>query len=102
MAVYTILWEFAVDESSVEAFIAAYGASGDWARLFGQARGYRGTTLLRDEADPLRFVTIDRWESSEDFLRFQEEFGNAYAELDVRFERLTQSEKLIGRFSAEC
>ncbi len=98
---HAILWQFTVEEQSVDAFVAAYGPAGEWARLFERWRGFRGTTLLRDEADPLRFVTVDRWDSVEDFARFHEKFESAYAELDLRFEQLTTSEQLIGRFSEE-
>jgi heme-degrading monooxygenase HmoA len=99
--VYTIVWQFTVEQRNVNAFVAAYGPAGDWARLFGRAQGFRGTTLLRDAADPLRFVTLDRWDSFEDFERFREEFGSAYVEMDARFQRLTLSEQLIGKFLEE-
>jgi len=99
--VYTIAWQFTVEERKVDAFVAAYGPAGDWAGLFGRAQGFRGTTLLRDAADPLRFVTLDRWDSFEDFERFREEFGSAYVEMDARFQRLTLSEQLIGKFLEE-
>ncbi len=75
MGVYTIVWQFAVEERNAEAFVAAYGPTGDWADLFRRAKGFRGTTLLRDAADPLRFVTVDRWDSVGDFERFQQVFG---------------------------
>ena len=98
---YTIVWQFTVERRNVDAFVAAYGPTGDWARLFGRAQGFRGTTLLRDAADPLRYVTLDRWDSLQDFERFREEFGSAYVEMDARFERLTSAEQLIGRFLEE-
>jgi heme-degrading monooxygenase HmoA len=101
MAVHTIVWQFTVEQRNVDAFVAAYGPAGDWARLFQQGHGFLGTALLRDAANPLRFVTVDRWDSAEDFERFREVSGNAYAELDSRLEPLTASEQLIGRFSEE-
>ena len=85
----------------MDAFVAAYGPEGDWADLFRRAEGFRGTTLLRDAANPLRFVTLDRWDSLNDFERFREEFGSAYVEMDARFERLSSAEQLIGRFTEE-
>jgi heme-degrading monooxygenase HmoA len=99
--VYTIAWQFTVEQRQVDAFVAAYGPAGDWAELFRRAQGFRGTTLLRDAADPLRYVTLDRWDSLQDFERFREEFGSAYVEMDARFERLTSAEQLIGRFLEE-
>jgi heme-degrading monooxygenase HmoA len=99
--VYTIVWQFTLEQRNVDAFVAAYGPAGDWAQLFGRARGFRGTTLLRDAADPLRYVTLDQWDSFEDFERFREDFGSAYVEMDARFQRLTSAEQLIGRFLEE-
>ena len=101
MAVYTIVWQFTVEARHVEAFVAAYGPAGDWARMFRLAKGFCGTTLLRDAVDPLRFVTVDRWDSLGDFERFREEFGSAYVEMDAKFERLSSAEQLIGRFTEE-
>jgi heme-degrading monooxygenase HmoA len=99
--VYTIIWQFTVEQRKVDAFLAAYGPAGDWAELFQRARGFCGTTLLRDAADPLRFVTLDRWDSLQDFERFRDEFGSEYVKMDSRFERLTSAEQLIGRFLEE-
>jgi heme-degrading monooxygenase HmoA len=99
--VYTIVWQFTVEQRNVDAFVTAYGPLGDWAELFRRAQGFRGTTLLRDVADPLRFVTVDRWDSFEDFECFREEFGNAYVALDAGFERLSLTQHLMGKFLEE-
>jgi heme-degrading monooxygenase HmoA len=100
--VYTIVWQFTVEEQNVQAFITAYGPAGEWADLFRRAKGFRGTTLLRDTADPLRFVTEDRWDSLQDFEHFQEVFGSDYAGLDASLESLSGAEQLIGRFREEA
>jgi heme-degrading monooxygenase HmoA len=99
--VYTIVWQFTVEQRNVDAFVAAYGPRGDWAELFRRAQGFRGTTLLRDAADALRYVTLDRWDSLQDFERFRDMFGRAYEDLDASCESLILSEQLIGRFLEE-
>jgi len=96
---YIILWEFAVEPGKVEEFVAAYGAEGDWARLFRQADGFRGTRLLRSSDDPTRFVTIDSWEDVLSFERFRERFRDAYGALDARLATSTASERKIGTFT---
>ena len=45
---HLIIWEFAVREEHLEDCIRAYGANGDWAKLFRLAEGYLGTQLLRN------------------------------------------------------
>jgi heme-degrading monooxygenase HmoA len=105
---YVILWEFAVGPEKVADFIAAYRSGGAWAKLFAQAEGYIGTELLcstdRDD-DPRfvtpRFVSIDRWQTPEDFNRFQEQFGSEYKKLDTRLDGLTLREGKLGTFVSE-
>ncbi len=75
------------EPEKVDAFVAAY-KHGAWARLFAQAEGYVGTELLSSaETDEnAKFVTIDRWQTAEDFTRFQEQFGAEYRALDTQLE----------------
>lgn len=95
---YVIVWEFHVPEKQQEAFERAYGARGDWTRLFAMGEGYAGTELLRDRADPSRYVTIDRWRSQDDFDRFMARFHEPYEVLDRECEELTVDEIKIGAF----
>jgi heme-degrading monooxygenase HmoA len=99
IAGYTYLWEFIVEPGRVEEFQQHYGPSGPWVALFRQARGYVGTQLLRDRAEPRRFITIDRWESAEAHRAFRAAFSQQYAELDARCAHLTAQELLLGEFA---
>ena len=81
--------EFSVRESRRAEFESCYGPAGDWARLFSQAPGFIGTELLRDRADPLRHVTIDRWASIEDWRAFRARFAAEYQRLRPRSATLT-------------
>jgi heme-degrading monooxygenase HmoA len=98
-SMHIILWEFAVRKEHIQEFILAYGASGDWAKLFRRAEGYLGTELLRSSLDPEIFLTIDRWESAACFEKFQERLGEQYKELDARCSEYTSSEKKVGTFT---
>jgi heme-degrading monooxygenase HmoA len=51
-------------------FERVYGPEGEWARFFGQGRGYIGTELLRDVEVPGRYVVVDRWDSAEAYNDF--------------------------------
>ena len=96
---YATLWEFAVRPGREAEFERGYGPEGAWAQLFRRARGYLGTELLRDCADPLRYVTVDRWESAEAFRAFRDAFAAEYARLDREFEPLTAREAPLGEFA---
>jgi heme-degrading monooxygenase HmoA len=98
---HVIVWEFRVAEEKRGAFEKAYGAAGAWVALFEKGDGYEGTELLRDETDSGRYLTIDRWTSSERFDRFKETFGDAYDALDRKLEGLSTSEVKIGAFETD-
>lgn len=96
-AVHVILWEFRVRPGSEPAFEAAYGANGDWARLFRKAPGYLGTELLR-AAQEGRYLTVDRWASRAEFEAFRDAHRQEYGALDARCEELTIAETPMGTF----
>jgi RimJ/RimL family protein N-acetyltransferase len=90
-----ILWSYVVDAKSVDAFEHAYGSDGEWAVLFAKSPDFLGTELFRD-ADGA-YVTIDRWSTAEAYDAFLEQHADEYARIDAECERLTQSERFIGR-----
>ena len=91
-----ILWRYEVRSEHRDAFEASYGPAGEWARLFAQSAGFRGTELLR--GDDQSYLTIDRWEKKEDFAAFLAEHEAAYRDLDKRTEGWTRSETRLGEF----
>ena len=91
-----LVWRYEVADEHRAAFEAAYGPTGDWARLFAQAVGFRGTELFRSEDGS--YLTIDVWERRADFDAFQGEHGGAYEALDAETERLTRCEHRIGEY----
>jgi heme-degrading monooxygenase HmoA len=96
---HVIMWKFVVKPDKIHDFVAAYKATGDWAKLFGLANGYEGTELLSSTDSADRFVTIDRWRSLDDFARFQQQFGEQYRTLDRQLEGFTLSERKLGTFT---
>lgn len=97
---YTYIWEYLVHPEHVEAFEAAYHSEGTWVELFRRAEGYRHTELLRDRSNPLRFVTVDHWDSFDHWDAFRSDFADEFESIDARCEQYTQSEREIGRFES--
>jgi heme-degrading monooxygenase HmoA len=95
---FVIIWEFRVSTSQIPAFLRAYGSGGPWTQLFSKSAGYLGTELLRDEWDPHRFVTQDRWVSAAAYEDFQWHHQAAYEALDHVCEPLAEAERRIGVF----
>jgi heme-degrading monooxygenase HmoA len=83
------MWRYSVQPAQREEFEAAYRADGEWAQLFASTPGYLGTDLLHDVVDPSAYVTIDRWESSQDWEAFLARHSVEYYALDSRLEELT-------------
>jgi heme-degrading monooxygenase HmoA len=94
--VIAILWRYRVPEAAVGAFEAAYGPAGAWAKLFGQARGFVRTELLRDGEGV--YATLDYWSDLASFEAFKAAFGEHYARLDAECEALTDAEEGLGVF----
>jgi heme-degrading monooxygenase HmoA len=96
---YVYIWEFDVLPHYLAEFLRCYGPDGDWARLFRRSEGYLGTLLLKDERQPMRYVTVDRWISRESHDAFRARFGEAYDALDRQCEAYTSGEASLGSFA---
>jgi heme-degrading monooxygenase HmoA len=53
---------------------------------------------VRDVIDPSRFLTLDYWQSEEEFNRFRKANLAEYERLDKQFEGLTKTETRLGAF----
>ena len=98
-ASYVCVWEFTIDDTARGVFERHYGPRGSWAALFGRADGFAGTQLLRDEAAPGRYLTVDRWRSEAAYRAFRTDFAAEYAALDRECEALTRDECALGSFT---
>lgn len=86
---YTVVWEFLPAPGQESAFERVYGPSGEWARLFGRARGFLGTECLPHPEAPGWYRTVDRWESEIAYLAFRSRFRGEYAALDSQCDGLS-------------
>jgi heme-degrading monooxygenase HmoA len=99
------VWEFIVRHEAIPEFERVYGSEGPWVQLFRAFPGYRGTTLLRDLANPRRYLTVDLWDTVEDRGAMLAVAREQYQQLDGQSSGLTESEAEIGvfeRLEANC
>ena len=96
---FTTLWEFTVDPARQAEFESHYGPEGEWTALFRRAEGYLGSELLQDRANPLRYLTVDRWQSLEAWRAFLSRFAADYERLDRQFEGLASREAPLGEYA---
>ena len=57
--------------------------------------------LLRNVAEPLRYLSMDVWDSREDYEHFLREHREAYHELDLQCAGWTTRERHLSSFDAE-
>ena len=95
-----IIWEYQVKAERTAEFENIYSINGAWTELFRKAMGYRGTELLRDPNHSQRYITIDRWASSQDYESFLLQWKTEYAMLDMQCAGLTEKESLLGKWES--
>ena len=69
--------------------------------MFGTARGYRGTTLMKPAEPGGWWLTLDRWETAADFETFQRDLGDDYRALDAQLECVAGEEEFVGQFEED-
>jgi heme-degrading monooxygenase HmoA len=97
---YLVIWEFQVKPAAQLDFEKIYGPDGAWANLFRQSPDYRGTQLVRNIDRPGRYLTLDRWTSSEALHQFKQAHQSEYAAFDKQCETLTDNECFLGEFES--
>ncbi|HEX5941052.1 MAG TPA: antibiotic biosynthesis monooxygenase [Anaerolineales bacterium] len=96
-----ITWEYHVRAEHITEFEEVYSATGAWAELFQKSKGYLGTELLVDKGHSHRYITIDRWRSSQDYESFLAQWKNEYEHLDAQCAGLTEREILLGKWETQ-
>lgn len=97
---FAVVWEFHAHANKQREFEKAYAPDGVWGAFFRRGEGYIRTELIRDCEEPLRYLTMDFWQSRQAFERFKKQNRAEYQAIDKECESLTQSEKLIGEFQS--
>jgi heme-degrading monooxygenase HmoA len=95
-----VIWEFVVRKETLAQFEQAYGPQGSWVRLFERYPGYQGTELVRDAANPLRYMTIDSWDTLEHRGEMLKNGQAEYTRLDRELGVLVDSEIEVGVFTS--
>jgi quinol monooxygenase YgiN len=95
---FVYVWEFTVAAERRAEFERAYGDDGEWVALFRRSSDYLGTDLLRDRANPGRYLTVDRWRSAAARDAFRALHAEAIAAIDARCEAFTLAERHLGDF----
>jgi heme-degrading monooxygenase HmoA len=95
---YLVMWEFRLRKGMKNHFEKAYGSDGDWVKLFEQDKSYIKSELVHDAKVERTYVTLDFWASRRAYDAFRKQHLAKYRTLDQKCEKMTDSEREIGRF----
>ena len=95
------VWKFKPPRGREHEFFDAYSGTGQWAKLFGKAPGFRDTTLMQPTEPGDWWLTLDRWDSVADFNAFQANLGHEYHTLDAELEGVAGEEEFVGAFEVD-
>src|SRR6185503_16534817 len=54
-----VMWQFDIKPGKEQEFEEFHGAAGEWTAVNRYSRSYVGTSFLRDQAEPSRYVLIE-------------------------------------------
>jgi quinol monooxygenase YgiN len=95
-----IMWQFEVKAGKEKQFEELYGADGDWTTLNRPTRSYLGTSFLRDQARPSRYVVIEYWSEMLVYEQHRAYRSDVIESLEQRRKALIDSVEPLGVFSA--
>ena len=93
-------WQFELPEGGQEAFERFYGADGPWTALSRQSRSYLGSSFLRDQVQPTRYLLIEYWSEMVVYEKHHADFSDEVATLESKRDRLCVSVTPLGIFTA--
>lgn len=93
-----IIKQFVVRDDARGQFELTFGPGGAWSGLFARCPGFRGTTVLRDTADPRRYLTIELWDSAADREKVLRARGKEHSALDASLGSWVESSGEVGVF----
>ena len=82
-----------------EEFETFYGAAGDWTAVNRHSRSYVGTSFLRDQVEPSRYVVIEYWSEMVVYEEHKAYRGDELDRLAARRSELVRSFEPLGVFT---
>jgi heme-degrading monooxygenase HmoA len=95
-----VMWQFQVKDGGQDAFEQFYGADGEWAAMGRKSRSFLGTSFLRDQIDPTRYVLIEYWSEMVVYERHQADFADEMTSLKIHRDLLCVTIVPLGVFTA--
>jgi len=97
-----MIWAFVVKAQTRGQFELAYGPGGAWSNLFTRCPGFRGITVLRDQKNLCRYLTIELWETEDQRENVLVENEAEYAHLEALLAEWIESKTEVGVFGVRA
>ena len=95
-----IMWQFEVKDGQEQQFEDFYGVNGDWTAVNRHSRSYLGTSFLRDQNRPSRYLLIEYWSEMVVYEQHKAYRSEDRKALDERRNDLVTSVEPLGIFTA--
>ena len=95
-----IVWQFDIRAGREAEFEQFYGANGEWTAVNRHSRSYLGTSFLRDQNRPARYLVIEYWSEMLMYEQHKAFKSDQITNLDTRRRELVASAEPLGVFSA--
>ena len=95
-----LAWQFQVAPGREAEFEAFCGADGEWTAINRHSRSYLGTSFLRDQNDPSRYLVIEYWSEMVVYEQHKSYRVDAIADLERRRDELVVSTEPLGIYTA--
>ena len=95
-----IAWQFEVRSGREPEFERFYGVDGEWTAANRHTRSYLGSSFLRDQNRPSRYIVIEYWSEIVVYERHRAYRTEAIAALEERRSTLVESVEPLGIFTA--
>jgi hypothetical protein len=98
--VIAFVWQFDVQAGREPAFERFLGADGAWHAISRRSRSFLGSSLLRDLAQPARYLAVEYWSEMLVYEKHQADFSDEIKELERERDLLLTRMAPLGMFSA--
>jgi quinol monooxygenase YgiN len=95
-----IMWQFDVKNGHETEFEELYGVEGEWTAMNRHTRSYLGTSFLRDQSRPSRYIIIEYWSEMVVYEQHRTSRSTAIASLEERSAALVDAVEPLGIFTA--
>jgi hypothetical protein len=98
--VVAVVWQIEIAPETSDAFERFYGADGEWTRLSRRSRSFLGSSFLKDQVTPTRYLLVEYWSEMVIYERHVSDFRSEVTTLEARGRAMTTSVESLGVFSA--